>query len=159
MRSPLFLLALALPAAAIAQVAAAPAVTLQSNIQVVKTVKDAAGKPKRILEDPKGVFPGDPLVIWLNYRNGGTKPASGFVLNNPIPNAVNFTALGENSGWGVVSVDGGKSFGPLATLKVKGKDGALRAALPSDVTNVRWAFKTAIAPGASGTLSFYGVVK
>jgi hypothetical protein len=159
MRFSLSLLALALPAMVAAQVATAPAVTLQSNIQVVKTVKDATGKAKRVLEEPKSVFPGDPLVIWLNYRNGSAKPASGFVLNNPIPNSVNFTALGENSGWGSVSVDGGKSFGALAALKVKGKDGAVRAALPSDVTNVRWAFKTPIAAGATGTLSFYGVVK
>lgn len=159
MRIMIAVIALLAPAALVAQQAAAPAVTLTSSIQVVKEVKDTTGKTKRVLEEPKRVLPGDPLVVWLNYRNTGKKPAAAFVINNPIPSAMEYSAFGENSGWGVVSVDGGKTFGPIATLKVVGKDGKLRPAIAFDVTHVRWTFKQPIPAGGSGTLSFYGVVK
>ena len=61
-------------------------------------------------------------------------------------------------------VDGGKSWGKLADLKVSvaGKDGAaatLRAAAAEDVTHVRWIFAKPIAPGAEGTISYRGMVK
>jgi len=159
MRVMIAALALAAPAVVLAQVAPPPAVALVSKIQVVKQVKDAGGKVQRELREPTSVVPGDPLVVWLTYKNGSAKPASSFVVNNPIPNQVEFTGLGENSGWGVVSVDGGKTFGALAALRVTGKDGKPRAAIPYDVTHVRWSFKQPIAPGTGGTLSFYGVVK
>lgn len=159
MRLTLFSLSLLVPAALFAQQVAAPAVALTSAIQVVKDVKDGTGKTKRVLQEPTRVLPGDPLVVWLNYRNASKKPATAFVINNPIPAAMEYTAFGENSGWGLVSVDGGKTFGALATLKVTGKDGKPRPAVAFDVTHLRWTFKQPIAPGAAGTLSFYGVVK
>jgi hypothetical protein len=37
-----------------------------------------------------------------------------------------------------VSVDAGKSWGPLAKLTVRGADGAPRPAQGSDVTHLRW---------------------
>jgi uncharacterized repeat protein (TIGR01451 family) len=135
------------------------AVTIVSKTQAVKEVVDAKGAKKRSLVDPTTVVPGQPLVFWLTYKNGGKVPATSFVINNPIPKSVDFTGFGEKSEWGVASVDGGKTFAPLATLKVMGADKKLRAATPKDVTNVRWIFAKPIAAGASGTVSFYGVVQ
>ena len=84
---------------------------------------------------------------------------TGFVINNPVPTAIDFTALGENSEWGVVSVDGGKTFGPLATLKISAGERVMRAAIPQDVTHVRWTFSKPIAGNSTGRLSFYAMVK
>jgi hypothetical protein len=156
----LILAALSLSAPAFAQAiskAGADGVSISSEIQAVKVVTDAKGNKKNTLVSPTTVLPGTPLVVWISYKNGGAKTATGFVINNPVPKGVDFTGVAE--GWAVVSVDGGKSFGALATLKVKGSDGKMRAAVPQDVTAVRWTVPQPIAPGAGGKVSFYAVVK
>lgn len=149
----LFALALGIPAAAIAQ----DAVALKSSVFVARAVTDAQGKKKNQLFAPERVLPGEALVIILDYKNNGTKPAANFVINNPIPGAVTYT--GVEQPWAVVSVDGGKTYGPLATLKVAKPDGTMRAANPNDVTHLRWKFAQPIPSGASGRVMFYGTVK
>ncbi len=135
------------------------AVTISSTVQAVKDVTDAKGVKKRILVDPTSVIPGTPLVIWVTYKNMSAKPVTSFVINNPVNKSLDFTGFGDNSGWATVSVDGGKTFGSLATLKVTKADKSIRLAIPADVTNVRWSFAKPIAPNVGGVLSFYGVVK
>ena len=146
-------LALIVPAAAMA----ASDVSLDSDVFVERVKQDASGKPSTVLEPPKVVTPGDKLVFVLAYKNGGAKPATDFVVTNPIPDAVAFA--GAEGDGALMSVDGGKSWGALAALKVKQSDGTLRPALPADVTHVRWSFEKAIAAGAGGKLSFRGIVK
>jgi uncharacterized repeat protein (TIGR01451 family) len=103
------------------------------------------------------VTPGDRLVFVLGYRNAGAEPATGFVLTDPIPPSVSFT--GSDDASAVVSVDGGRSWGKLASLKVVQADGTSRPAVAADVTHVRWSFDRPIASGSGGELSFQGVVK
>jgi hypothetical protein len=150
-------LVFALTGAASAQ--APQQVSLVSKTQVVETITDANGNKKRILTEPKTVVPGQPIVIWLSYKNNGKTSAALFVINNPVPKGLDFTGFGENSGWGIASVDGGKTFGALASLTVPGPDKKVRPATLADVTHLRWAFAKSIAPAASGTLSFYAVVE
>jgi uncharacterized repeat protein (TIGR01451 family) len=143
--------------APVAAAHAANDVTLSSEVFVERTKPDAQGKPIVSLEPPAVVTPGDKLVFVLSYKNAGAQPAAGFTLTNPIPASVSFTgAEGEGA---VESVDGGKSWGQLATLKVTAADGTSRAATPADVTHVRWTFGPAIAVGEAGKLRFRGVVK
>lgn len=141
--------------------AAAPAagdnVILASNVFVERVKQDPSGKSSTVLEPPRIVTPGDKLVFELSYRNRGAQPAADFVVTNPIPDAVAYAGA-EGEG-GVVSVDGGRTWGPLAALKIKQADGTMRAAQPSDVTHVRWTFTRAIASGEAGKLSFRGIVK
>lgn len=132
-------------------------VALTGKAYVVKQVPDGTGKLKNTLAAPERVLPGEPLVFTLEYKNNGTAPAAAFVINNPIPANVIFTAVEQP--WADVSVDGGKSFGKLAALKVAKGDGTFRPAQPTDVTHVRWKFAQPIAPAASGTVTYYGVVK
>lgn len=156
----LILAALSFAAPAFGQAATqtgAGGVSISSEVQAVKVVTDEKGNKKNTLVNPTTVIPGTPLVIWISYKNGGKSPASGFVINNPVPKGVDFTGVAEN--WAVVSVDGGKSFGALPTLKVKGSDGKMRAAIPQDVTGIRWTVPQPIAPGASGKVSFYAIVE
>lgn len=147
-------LALAVPAAA---APAQEAVALKSTVYVARSVTDADGNKKNQLFAPDRVLPGEALVVMLEYRNNGTKPAANFVINNPIPAAVSYT--GVEQPWAVVSVDGGKTFGALAALKVAKGDGTSRAALPGDVTHVRWKFAQPIPPATGGRVMFYGTVK
>ena len=139
---------------------AAPAqaqVALQSHIAVERSVTDASGKTKVTLEEPKKVVPGDRLLFTIHYANSTAKPAENFVVTNPIPAEVSFA--GNESPGAEVSVDGGKSFGALASLKVADADGKSRAAAAADVTHVRWSFAKAIPASASGDLKFNAIVK
>lgn len=149
----LALFALLAPVAAFA----ADDVTLTSKVFVERVKPGADGKPVTVREEPGVVTPGDRLVFVLGYRNGGAEPATGFTLTNPIPPSVAFT--GSDDAIAVVSVDGGKSWGPLASLKVIQADGSSRPAVAADVTHIRWSFGRPIAPGSGGELSFRGVVE
>jgi uncharacterized repeat protein (TIGR01451 family) len=152
MRTSLAILAFIAPAAALA----ADAVSLTSRILVEHVRKDAAGRPEKVLEEAKKVVPGEGLVFEFSYRNGGPKPATGFVITDPLPANVAFA--GNETPGAVYSVDHGQSWGPLASLRVPAANGGARAATSADVNGIRWAFP-AIPPGGSGKVSFRGVVK
>jgi uncharacterized repeat protein (TIGR01451 family) len=147
------MLAMLAPAAA----AAADDVSLSSEIFVERAKQDAQGKTVVVRETPGVVTPGDKLVFVLNYRNAGSEPAVGFTVTNPMPGAVAFAAA-EGDG-AVVSVDGGKSWGALAALRIALPDGTSRPAAAADVTHVRWSFARPIPAGNAGKLSFRGIVK
>lgn len=149
----LALFALLAPAAAMA----ADNVSLTSKVLVERVKAGADGKPVTVREEPGVVTPGDRLVFVLGYRNGDAEPATGFTLTNPIPPSVAFTGTDDSSA--VVSVDGGKSWGQLAALKVAQADGTSRPAVAADVTHIRWSFGKPIAAGAGGELSFRGTVE
>jgi uncharacterized repeat protein (TIGR01451 family) len=149
----LFALTLLAPAAALA----ADEVSLDSQIFVERTVSDADGKAKTVLEPTKVVTPGDQLLFVIAYKNLGTQGAADFVVTNPLPAAVAYS--GAEGTEPQVSVDGGASWGSLATLNINQADGTVRPATPADVTHVRWAFDQTIPAGGGGKLSFRGVVK
>ncbi len=139
-------------------------VALSSEVKIERTERDAAGKEKTVLREPKDVIvvPGDRVVFTLNVTNNGAEAASGFRATNPIPGPVTFIAVTED--WAEVSVDGGKSWGKLSsmTVNVKASDTGVettRAATAEDVTHVRWVFADAIAPGTKTAVSYRGVVK
>ncbi|HEX8571518.1 MAG TPA: hypothetical protein VF759_02070 [Allosphingosinicella sp.] len=147
------LFALLAPAAAFA----ADNVSLTSKVFVERLKPGADGKPLVVREAPGVVTPGDKLVFVLGYRNSGAQPATGFTLTNPIPPSVDFVGTDDSSA--VLSVDGGKSWGPLASLKVVNPDGSSRPAVAADVTHIRWSMRQPIAAGGGGELSFRGVVE
>jgi uncharacterized repeat protein (TIGR01451 family) len=149
----LALLALLAPAMA----SAANDVSLTNKVFVERVKPGADGKPVTVREEPGVVTPGDRLAFVLAYRNGGAEPATGFTLTNPIPPSVAFS--GSDDAIAVVSVDGGKSWGKLASLKVAQADGTSRPAVAADVTHIRWSLDRPIAPGSGGELSFRGVVE
>jgi uncharacterized repeat protein (TIGR01451 family) len=136
---------------------AADGVSLSSEVFVEREVTDAEGRTRKVLEAPEMVTPGERLVFVLTYRNGGAEPATDFVVTNPLPSAVAYA--GPEGEEPVVSVDGGSEWGELASLEVREADGSTRAAAPGDVTHVRWTLARAIPAGASGKLSFRGIVK
>lgn len=152
MRILLFLLAMLAPGVA----QAANNVALSSTVFLEKTVADTDGRSRVVLEEPKVVTPGDRLIFILNYRNAGNAPASDFIVTNPLPMAVAYEGGADG---GQVSIDGGKSWGTLALLKMQDADGRWRSARPDDVTHVRWALKQAVPAGAQGKLSFRGIVR
>ncbi len=149
------------PAIALAQTQVAPAaqVSLKMESYVARQVTDAQGRKSNKLFSitETTVLPQDRLVYRIIYRNGTGKPVGSFVINNTVPNGASFAGVEE--AWAVVSVDGGKQFGPLTTLRVRGADGKLRPAIPQDVTNVRWTFAQPVAAAAGGYVQYYAIVK
>jgi uncharacterized repeat protein (TIGR01451 family) len=149
----LALFALLVPATAFA----ADNVSLTSKVFVERVKPGADGKPVAVREELGIVTPGDKLVFVLGYHNGGAEPATGFTLTDPIPPSIAFVGSDDQSA--IVSVDGGKSWGALASLKVVQADGSSRPAVAADVTHIRWSFSRPIAAGSRGELSFRGVVE
>jgi uncharacterized repeat protein (TIGR01451 family) len=142
------------PALAAAQSAPSP-VTLMGDVMLERTVTEN-GVSKVQLVEPRVVIPGDHLLFTTRYRNEGTQAVTNFVVTNPLPSAVTLssgTAPGAE-----VSVDGGKTWGQLGSLKVASAEGSERAAAATDVTHVRWTIPT-IAPGASGEVQYHGIVR
>lgn len=135
---------------------AASDVALTSAVFVEKTVQ-ANGQKKIVLERPVQVMPGDRLVFMFDYRNKGAAPASDFVVTNPLPGTVAYQSSPDPAA--IVSIDGGRTWGTLARLRLREADGAVRGARPEDVTHVRWTFARAIPAGQGGKLSFRGVVR
>ena len=142
---------------ATAATAAPNDVTLNNAVFVEHVRVDAQGRRTVALDPPQVVTPGDHLVFVLTYRNGGAQPATGFAVTNPIPPAVAFERSDDANA--VVSVEGGGTWGALATLTVAQPDGSRRPAVAADVTHVRWTFSQPIPAGAEGRLTFRGVVK
>ncbi len=140
----------ALPGAAFA----AGPVSLESGIKLDKVITEN-GQTRHELVAPEKVVPGNHLVFVTQYRNTSDKPVDRFVVVNPVPNVVALEPAATDAY--EVSVDGGKSWGALAALKVS-VAGESRAAQATDVTHVRWVIPV-IAAGAGGVLEYHALVR
>jgi uncharacterized repeat protein (TIGR01451 family) len=153
MKAFLTLLVLLLPTSAWA----ADNVRLSSEVFVEKMETAPSGKARIVLHQPKLVVPGDRLVFVLSYRNEGATTATNFTVTNPMPSAVSFAeAPGALAQY---SVDNGRVWGALASLKLRESDGKWRAARPDDVTHVRWILTQPLPSGSGGKLTFRGIVR
>ena len=131
--------------------------TLTSKIELEKLTPAAEGRPPtKSYAAPDVVVPGDRIRITLNFANGGTAPATGVNIVNPIPDGLVFDGTDDGKDF-TVSVDGGKTFGALAALMIAGA--APRAATAADVTHVRWLWSDTVAPGRTRSVAFFGKVK
>ena len=146
------LIALFVPAIA---VAAAPSVRLDSKV-FVEAMTYVDGKPQAALKAPSTILPGDKLIFQTGYLNAGTAPATRVVLTNPIPKGVTYS--GDSSPGSEVSVDGGRHWGQLLSLKVVDLAGAARPARHDDVTTIRWVVPQ-ITPGQTGSVKYRGIVR
>lgn len=129
------------------------------NFQEVEVVKD--GKKVKQRQTLSKALPGQEVIYQITYLNTGAKPVDNVVINNPVPSNLSYqggTAQGEGTRI-EYSVDGGKTFGAMETLSVKGADGSSRAAKSQDVTHLRWTVITPVKPGAKGTVGYRALVK
>ena len=105
------------------------------------------GQGLRLAPIPRRLHSGDHIVVVVAVPAG-----AGAHLVQPVPAALRFGGtLREPIS---VSVDGGLSFGPLATRTVSGGRGGARAAQADDVTHLRWTLT-----GAPARLSFRATVR
>lgn len=142
MRAPL-LLALLL--------AAAPALAAPAGLTTHLFVeRDGAGSGLRLVPVPDRLRRGERVVVVVSVS--GTP---GITVIQPVPPALRFAgARGERL---ELSVDSGRTFGPLPNLAVPQAEGGERAAGPADVTHVRWS--PSDRPPARALFSFRAVVR
>lgn len=131
-------------------------VELAGDVKLVKTTTDEAGETATEYVAPEKVVPGDRLIFSTEYRNSGAEAVANFVVTNPLPAAVQLA--GDADPELTVSVDGGKTWGPIAALTVTADDGSTRAAQQSDVTHVRWTLAS-VEPGESGRVEYPAIVR
>jgi hypothetical protein len=140
------ILALSVPAAALA----APLVTLDSAVFVERVRPGAL----RLLEPARQLKRGDRLVYVVSWqRLGGTSSlGGGFTVTNPLPRTVYYqrSAAGDEQ----VSVDGGKRWGKLESLRI-----GARIATPEDVTHLRWRVAPGEASKGAGRITYSAIVR
>ena len=146
---------LAAMGAPMAQAQAAQPIELKGDVKLDKVIVEQ-GREKHVMVEPTVVVPGDKLVFATAYRNTGAIAVNNFIVTNPIPVGVMLAPDGVVQA--EVSVDGGKVWGKLVNLTVAGPGGAKRPAQSGDVTHVRWTLPV-LAPGATGTLTYRGIVR
>jgi len=148
--------ATALGAGAVQAQQPAGPVSLSGDVKAVKIVTAADGSERTELVEPGTIVPGDRLIFGTDYANTGSEIVTDFIVTNPLPAAVRLAPDADPEL--TVSIDGGKSWGRLAELKVTAPDGTQRAATHEDVTHVRWVLAS-IAPGAKGRLTYPAIIR
>lgn len=133
---------------------AADTVRFASDVFVEKFVTAPGGHKSRILARADRLSPGDNVIFVVNWiaRRGDQ-----FTVTNPLPRTVAFQRSVD--GTEEVSVDGGRSWGHLEDLRVRDRNGFIRAASPEDVTHLRWRVPGTAALRGSGQLTYRGVVR
>lgn len=143
------------PVAAMAK----PDVKLTLTRYTEKKVVAADGSETLVRELPSAdskTAPGDPVIYVLSYVNKGDEAAAGVTFADDLPLPIEYVSSDDANA--TVSVDGGKTWGNLADLKVAVEGAEPRAATPSDVTHIRWTVAN-IAPGESGSVSYRARVR
>jgi uncharacterized repeat protein (TIGR01451 family) len=138
-------------------------IVITSVAEVEVAQKNAQGKTemKRVDATKARVAPGDVVIFTTRYSNRGKQPAAGVVITNPVPEHmayVDLSAAGKDTRIDF-SIDGGKTYGSPERLAVTDKDGKTRPAMPADYTHIRWTVAGALAPGASGSVTFRARIK
>jgi len=134
-----------------------------SPIQITNTVFQevdvtaADGSVSKKLVPAEKVVPGGEVVYRIDVVNSGDAAAADVVINNPVPAGLVLSSDPEPAA-SEVSVDGGETFGALASLEVADAEGQPRAAQTTDITNLRWVIAT-LAPGAKTQVVFRARVK
>ena len=126
-----------------------------SKMQKMEIIKKGGKQTYRFVPATK-VLPGEIVQYNTFYENISNKPAGGINIVNAIPKHTVYlphSAQGKNT-QSVFSVDGGKHYGKAGTLKVRGKDGKLHPAKPSDYTHIRWHYQGNLAPKTKQAVAF-----
>lgn len=131
----LLLIAFTLPAFAAGEQPLTLTDALEKEITVIE---NGISVTKRVPADT--TEPGAELIYTLRYANTAAAPATNLTFKNQVPELavyIDGSARGDRATV-TFSVDGGKTYAPLAELKVPTADGKRRAATAADVTHVRW---------------------
>lgn len=126
-----------------------------SKVQKMVVVNNGGQKSYKFIPATK-VLPGEIVQYNTFFENISNEPATGIKIVNPIPKHTVYlpnSATGKST-QSVFSVDGGKHYGKAGTLNVRGHDGKLYPAKPSDYTHIRWQYQGSLAPKEKQAVAF-----
>ena len=131
-----------------------PSTVPQALVQIDREVfversLERDGRTQRLLEPANTLQSGDTVVLMLAWRSPQDKP---FTISSRVPRSLAFRASGGDQP--EVSVDGGRNWGTLAELRVRG-----RPATSTDVTHVRWHVDNPRAARGRGVFTYSAVVR
>jgi len=129
--------------------AAKSAIDIERSVFVERTERQS-GKIVRELEPASTLRKGDSVVLMLEWTAPGRKDS--FTVSSRVPRDLAFQRSGGHAPQ--VSVDSGKTWGALASMRVGG-----RRASPEDVTHLRWQVSNAEAALGRGILSYSAIVR
>ncbi len=141
--------------------AAPGAVEVKSVAEMDVVVVNAKGVKETKRQPVEKAVPGDVVIYTTTYKNLIAKPVGNIAITNPVPSETTYqggSASGANTDI-AFSVDGGKTWGTPDTLRITGKDGKERAALPAEYTHIRWTYRGELPAGKSGSVSFRAMIK
>src|SRR3989344_3259934 len=153
LRTALALTAMLMPGAALAS----SDVMTKASIFVERIASQAGGARRVRLEPARQESPGERLIYVVEYRNTGNRPVQGFTVTNPLPRTVRLDETVDGSE--LVSIDGGRSWGPLSALRVPLGNGSWRPANPEDVTHLRWRVGDTLMQGETRRVTFRAIVR
>lgn len=126
-----------------------------SKVQKMSVITKDGKKSYQFLPATK-VLPGELVQYNTFYENIGNEAADNINIVNPIPKHLVYlpnSAQGKNTQI-MFSVDGGKNYGKAGTLKVRGSDGKLYPAKPSNYTHIKWQYLGSLAPKTKQAVAF-----
>lgn len=135
-------------------------IKLRTTVFQEQTVRGADGQSHTQRVPATRVEPGSEVVYEVGYSNTGSEPMQ-VIITNPMPEDLVYQSYAARAvGAQIqVSVDGGRSFGPLEQQRARSDSGAPRAATARDITHVRWTTARPVKPGEAGYVSLRATVK
>ena len=130
-------------------------IKVTSKVQKMVIVNKGGKKAYEFMPATK-VLPGEMVQYNTYFQNISGKPTDNIKIVNPIPKHTVYlpnSAQGKNTSI-VFSVDGGKHYGKAGTLKVRGNDGKITPAKPSDYTHIQWRYNGSLAPKVQQAVAF-----
>jgi hypothetical protein len=119
-----------------------------STASAVFVEQPAAGNTRR-LEPAATLERGARVVTVVTWRRSG---GGAFTITSPMPARLAYQASASDNQQ--VSVDGGRNWGRLGTLRIGN-----RQATPEDVTHVRWRIAAPVAAKGRGAIAYSGIVR
>lgn len=131
---------------------------VEVNVVAEKEVEVIGPDGKTVIQQvpAEKVIPGDEVIYTITYTNNGDEPAENLIVNNPIPEHMQFVAGSASERGSIItfSIDNGKSFDIPEKLMVQDAEGKPVVAKPADYTNIRWTISQPVAPRSSGSVSY-----
>lgn len=118
---------------AASSLAAQSASGISRAVYVERTATTADGERVRTIEPAENLLPGDKVVLMVEWR--GVRSRDPVTISSAVPRTLAFQRSSSDAL--EVSVDGGRNWGRLGTMRIADDDG-VRLASPEDVTHLRW---------------------
>ena len=123
-------------------------------IYVERVATAPGGERVRTIEPADELRRGDTVVLMVEWR-GASRDAP-IIVSSAIPRPLAFQRSSSDAVQ--VSVDGGRSWGRLGTMRVR-DDSDRRLASPEDVTHLRWRFADGSDASRAGRVTYSAIVR